>query len=381
MEELNRINTYQNAQIRNRFSSRQLELPRPCYYLLQVLGMWKPADSRNCFHTFNHTFSWLIWFATIVIMYAVSSEFDHWGLFINNVTNTFNLAIPFAYCRYYFSNGNYDRLLIHVITLHPEALDMMKQKSKIYTMLSLFLWICGFGFFYRHWIKYAFPTHNAFYFICIASIIYMTGCWACWLSIYAFVCQVHKIQIDLYCLKMKNNYGYSSRTEAAEVSCVTNLLYHFHDIREWTERSQDDFSKIISIGAMHHILNITMFALAYFKNEFEIHFTGWLFMVGILFDVISILMKLYPAGVVSQSLHNIVLIAGENCNLHLDGKELPKERLTFYQFVLMREEDMGFYILGVKITSKFAVGLFTTITTAGLTFFYYAKPYLQKIPV
>ena len=359
-------------------STNNFEVPRPCYYFLRILGIWQPPDSYLLWKLYNY-FSFVLWFASLTVTVALSyigGGTFKLGMMVNSLGTIMNLGCPFLFCRYFFRYGNFDEFLTHMIQSNETSIKQIKNKSAVYTLISLLLWILGSAFFYVHWLPFFERTYH--YVIYGVTLFYTIGWWACWLSVYGFVCHVHKDQIDIFIRRISNSYAYSTRTTVAEEACVVDLLRKFHELRKWLSETQENFSKIISFAVAYHIMDLFLFSFAYWSNDFG-DYPIWQYIGGVVFDLSSILMKLYPAAVVSQALHDVVAVTGSHCYPDINTGLIPKERFAFYQFIYLREQDLGFSILGVKVTSKVTVGIFVTIATATLTFLKYIVPYLANL--
>ena len=356
---------------------------RPSYYILRLLGLWIPATA-GCLCKFYHYFIVLVlWLGAIAanIMLCYRDNKFHWKMFLNSLTTSVTLGCPYWFCWIYLRKGNYDGLLLYLTNAKKATHDKVKLYSKIYTFLSISLWILGGVFFYFHWI----PLFRGFELTRLSYILYFvvrflsTGWWASWLGLYGFVCHLHKLQIDRFCRELNYMYGYSNRSVDIETSTVAILLDEFHDIRSWLDKTNKMFRFTISIAIIYHFVDLFIFTVAYWTHDFGDDYRTWHYIGGIAFDILSIFANLFPAAMIGQALHTIVFCAGEHCDPSADLIHLPKQRFIFFRYVFLREENLGLHVLGVKISSSLTVGFAMTLITAGLTFLKYAIPFIENL--
>ena len=372
------------------------DISRPCYHILRLLGLWVPANA-SCFSKFYHYFVVLIlWIGTIIanIMLCYRDNKFHWRMFLNSLTTSATLVVPFWFCWIHLRNGKYDRLILYLTNIRKVTRDKVRYYSKIYTYISIALWFLGGAFFYVHWIP-LFPESKRtllyYYFFYGVVVFLSTGWWACWLGLYGFVCHLHKLQINYYCLDLNYMFGYSNRSIDIETSTVAILLDKFHVIRSWLDQTHKMFRIIISISIISHFIDLLIFSFAYWTHDFGDDYGIWHYIGGIAFDILSIFANLCPAAMVGQASYKIVFYAGEHCDpssylfqlpkdkLSADSFHLPKPRFAFYRYVFLREENLGLHFLGVKITPNLTVGFAMTLITSGLTFLIYAIPFIENL--
>ena len=356
---------------------------RPSYYILRLLGLWIPATA-GCLWKFYHYFVVpVLWLGTITanIMLCHKDKKFHWKMFLNSLTTSVTLGCPYWFSWIYLRKGNYDGLLLYLTNTKKTTHDKVKRYSKIYTCLSIFLWILGGVFFYFHWI----PLFRGFKWTLLYYILYFlvgflsTGWWASWFGLYGFVCRLHKLQIDRFCRELNFMYGYSNHSTDIETSTVAILLDKFHDIRFWLDKTHKMFRFMISIAFIYHFVDLFIFTVAYWTHDFGDDYRIWHYIGGIAFNILSILANLYPAAMIGQALHAIVFYAGEHCDPRADLMHVPKQRFVFFRYAFLREENLGLHVLGVKITSSLTVGFVMTLITAGLTFLKYAIPFIENL--
>jgi len=361
------------------FSLPDYELPRPSYYMLQLLGMWIPSNAGFMKNVYYRVLIPVIWLYSVVAIcgrYFLDNKDFRWGRLLNSISAVFVMGTPYMVAHYYFHFGCYGQIISLVSSEDRKTYSSIRKLTKFYSWLSIFIWVVVFVFFFFHHRTECLKT---FYMVSyVIVLLYCTGWWSAWLCVYSFICSAHKIQIEQYVYQMKEKYGYSTRTIEAEETCIQELIEKFTIIRNCISQSQKDFEKIVSLSVTCFLVDSIMFSVAYWKDDTK-EFPLWQYAVGISFDFVGIMFKLYPAAVVNQTLHEIVRVSGEHCYPDIDIGETPKQRFIFYQFLFMREQDLGMQILGVKITSKLTVGVFVTIATLALTFLHYVVPFLKRL--
>ena len=332
--------------------------------MLRLLGVWQPAGCNILFRLYTKLI-WLVWLSIIVLILLQTYLHNRkvtLPIILNNIGTVANFCSPFIFLRYYFAYGNFERMLSHLYEVSDIiGYRRMRKFRYVYTFISLFMWFCSVAFFTNHWIPFWDRKWKWAVYICV--LLYTMGWWSVWFSLYGFVCHVHCSQIQVYQKHMVDTLSKSQDFDNLEENkSIAHLLFGFSDLQSWLQITQSDFSIIISAAVGYHIADIFVFTLAFFTNQFLNGYPIWNFLGAILFDLISILIKLYPAAVVCQSLRQLVSAAGDMCVIG-SSKKVPYDRIKFYQHLWYREQDMGFCILGVKITIKIMVGVFITCGT------------------
>ena len=358
------------------------ELPRPSYYMLQLLGLWQPQNSNLLKNIYHNVIVPVLWLFCVVGIYGRSFlgyKDHHWGRLLNSTASASALCAPYILAHIYFRFGSYNEIVSQfLISKNRKMFYAIRKLSRMYSLISIILWGLAFSFYFFHFRS---SFLSPFYTVCYVTIIvFCTGWWATWLTLYGFMCSVHKKQIEGFVYMMKEKYGYSSRCAEAEENCIRILIENFTLIKNSIDRTQRDFEKIISFIVTCVILDAILFSVAYWKNKSP-EFPLWQYIFGIAFDFVSIMFKLYPAAIVNQTIHSIVQVSGEHCYPDIDIGETPKQRFVFYQFLFLREQNLGMHILGLRITSKLTVGIFVTIATVALTFLHYVVPFLNRLSI
>ena len=346
------------------------DAPRPCYYMLRLLGMWQPKNSGFFMRTYNY-FTWVLWLVFVVAIFMLSYIHDKFsaGEVLNSIGSILDFCCPLLFLRYYFYYGNFEQLLSHV---YPQSNEERWKETKtfryVYSCISLTMWVAMTIFFVFHWLPFFSKTWQCIVYTVLLA--FTMGWWATWLSLYGYVCHVHRNQIFIYKSYMEKKLSSSPQQvdDELERKHAGHLLLEFNELQLWLDQTQKHFSNIISFAVAYHILDIFVFTYAYWHGSFGEHYPIWQYAGTITYDTLSILIKLYPAALVSQALHNTVISAGDHCYPDDFPDVIPYHRFNFFQHLFLREQDMGFRILGVKITLKLTVAIFVTVATATLTF-------------
>ena len=355
--------------------SRSTEVIRPCYYLLQILGMWKPKDGKLGFSwRIYRLFVYIFWLGCLVAIMCL--DFVHYGFdtskihfreIINSVGTCLVFLCPFMFTIYYFKHGQYVELVFSVQNVSHQWKQKLSRISRWYTFMSVILWGLCAAFQMVHW----FPFFSKWwhYGLYVPAVVYISGWWSTWLSIYGFACHVHSLQIDTVVEEMKSR----------DCKPTTILQRHFQ-LQTSLERTQKDFFLIISLAVAYHALDLIIFSFAYFSSAFGKDYPIWQYIGTVLFDLISIIFKLYPPAIVAAASHRLVIEASKRCHSQLTPftTELPVEDMQLFQYMAWRESDMGLKILGIRITVELAMKILVTISTAAISFVAFLIPKLNK---
>lgn len=342
----------------------------PCYYSLRLLGVWQPRDALKILKFYN-TVSWLFFFGYSGSIFALS--YIHkasFGIYevLNSIGTIVDFCFPFLFLKYYFHFGNFEQLMNHIIEQNgTEGAKKIKKYRWIYTILSSFIWLLMVVFFTFHWIPFFKELWH--YILYSAVLIYTLGWWGTWLCVYGFVCHVHKYQIKTFVVSMEARQSQIAIESSDDEKFTCQLLSEFNHIQLWLNQTQKHFSKIISLAVIYHIADMIVFTMAYWNGSFGDHYKLWQFFGTIIFDTLSILIKLYPAAVVDQALNDLVQTSGDQCLVDRSCSIIPYARINLYQHFSSRRQDMGFYILGIKITIRKAIAVFVFCGTVTVAFF------------
>ena len=167
--------------------------------------------------------------------------------------------------------------------------------------------------------------------------------------------------------------------KSRECKPTTILQKHFQ-LQTSLERTQKDFNLIISLALAYHALDLIIFSFAYFSSAFGKDYPIWQYIGAVLFDLISIIFKLYPPAIVAAASHRLVAQASKRCQSQLAPltTDLPFEDMQLFQYMAWRESDMGLKILGIRITVELAMKILMTISTAAISFVAFVIPKLNK---
>ena len=353
---------------------RSFGVIRPCHLILQLLGVWKPKTG-SCEFVWRvyRALVCVIWVASLgavmcldFVHYGFTTESVHVGEILNSVPTCLNLLSPFVFTLYYFNQGQYEDLVSSVQDASGEWHRKLKRVALCYTVASVVLWGLGAAFFICRWIP--FFSRWWHYVIYVPAIVFTTGWWGTWLSIYGFVCHVHSLQIDIVIHRMK-----------AKDCKSTTILYEHHEVQNSLERTQRDFNVVISFALVYHTADLIIFSFAYFHSDFGDEYQIWQYVGGVLFDLASIVIKLYSPAIVAAAVHRIVVQASKRCLLQVtpQSTELPMEDIQLLQYMVCCEPDMGLKILGIRITVELAAKLLMTIATVAVSFVAFVVPRLK----
>ena len=351
------------------------EVIRPCFYLLQILGMWKPQNGKFGFiWRVYRSFVYILWLGSLAAIMCL--DFVHYGFdkqkihvreLINSVCTCLNFLCPFVFTLYYFKHGRYAELVFSVQNVSQEWKEKLKRISQWYTLASINLWGLCVAFLVFHWLPFFSKWWH--YGIYVPAVVYISGWWSTWLSVYGFVCHVHSLQIDTVVEEMASR----------ECKPATILQKHFQ-LQSSLERTQRDFNFIISFALAYHALDLIIFSFAYFSSAFGSDYPIWQYVGAVLFDLISIIFKLFPPAIVAAASHRLVVQASKKCQSQLSPltTDLPLEDMQLFHYMALRESDMGLKILGVRITVELAMKILMTIGTAAISFVAFVIPKLNK---
>lgn len=350
---------------------------RPCYYLLQLLGMWRPTvqdDSVKVIKVICKIYDVLIHLLWLVSLVAVMAlDFIHYGFrkkqvhfadLLNSVPTCLNLLCPFVFTQIYLKRGQFTNLSLTVQNVSARYRETLRKRAKVYTWISVTLWLLSAVFFTFHWTPFFSSIWH--YVVYIIVIVYTTGWWAVWLSIYAFVCHVHSLQIDALVDSIR-----SKETKPVQI------LYRQQQLRKSLDRTQKDFKFIISFAISYHALDIIIFSFAYFDDAFGKRYELWQYAGGVSFDLVTILIKLFPPAVVAAAIHRSVTQVAKRCDVTPLTESLPQEDMQLFQYMVNCEQDMGLKILSIRITVELVGTILMTIATAGVSFVAFVVPRLK----
>ena len=336
---------------------------RPCYYILQILGVWKPRNGK--FEILWCVYRVIVFLVLLLCLAAIMClDFVHNGFtrksvdvreIINNACTCIDFLCPFVFTVYYFHKGQFVEVVTCVQNASEQCCQKLRRIARWYSLMSVFLWgICA-AFFMMHW--FPFFSKPWYYAVYVPVIVYIAGWWGTWLTIYGFVCHVHSLQIDVVIQEMKS----------AELKATT-IFKKFSQLQTSLEKTQKDFNVIISLALAYHTLDLIVFSFAYFSSAFGSDYPLWQFVGTVIFDLASLIFKLYPPAVVAAAVHRIVVQACKRCRESLVTTDLPLEDMQLFQYMVLCEPDMGLKILGIRITVELSMKILMAIFTAAISF-------------
>ena len=344
-------------------SRRSPNVIRPCYYILQILGVWKPRNGK--FEILWCVYRVIVFLVLLLCLAAIMClDFVHNGFtrksvdvreIINNACTCIDFLCPFVFTVYYFHKGQFVEVVTCVQNASEQCCQKLRRIARWYSLMSVFLWgICA-AFFMMHWFPFfSKPWHYAVY---VPVIVYIAGWWGTWLTIYGFVCHVHSLQIDVVIQEMKS-------TELK----ATSIFKKFSQLQTSLEKTQKDFNVIISLALAYHTVDLIVFSFAYLSSAFGSDYPLWQFVGTVLYDLASLIFKLYPPAVVAAAVHRIVVQACKRCRESLVTTDLPLEDMQLFQYMVLCEPDMGLKILGIRITVELSMKILMAIFTAAISF-------------
>ena len=345
---------------------------RPCYYILQILGMWKPRDGIFEFPwRIYRAFAFVMWLLCLAAIMCL--DFVHYGFktdsvhvreIMNSACTCLDFLCPFVFTLYYFRKGHYVEVVTCVQDASEEWCQKLRRIARWYSLMSVFLWgICA-AFFMMHW--FPFFSKPWYYAVYVPVIVYIAGWWGTWLTIYGFVCHVHSLQIDVVIQEMKS----------AELKATT-IFKKFSQLQTSLEKTQKDFNVIISLALAYHTLDLIVFSFAYFSSAFGSDYPLWQYVGTVIFDLTSLIFKLYPPAIVAGAAHRIVLQACKRCHVLPQTTDLPLEDMQLFHHMALCEPDMGLKILGIRITVELSLKVLMTIATVAVSFVAFVIPRLN----
>ena len=337
---------------------------RPCYYILQILGVWKPRNGK--FEILWCVYRVIVFLVLLLCLAAIMClDFVHNGFtrksvdvreIINNACTCIDFLCPFVFTVYYFHKGQFVEVVTCVQNASEQCCQKLRRIARWYSLMSVFLWgICA-AFFMMHWFPFfSKPWHYAVY---VPVIVCIAGWWGTWLTIYGFVCHVHSLQIDVVI---------QPEMKSAELNATT-IFKKFSQLQTSLEETQKDFNVIISLALAYHTVDLIVFSFAYLSSAFGSDYPLWQFVGTVLFDLTTLIFKLYPPAIVAAAVHRIVVQACKRCRESFVTTDLPLEDMQLFQYMALCEPDMGLKILGIRITVELSMKILMAIFTAAISF-------------
>ena len=210
------------------------------------------------------------------------------------------------------------------------------------------------------------------YSLYLVIILYVVGWWTSWLTIYSFICHIHLMEVKEF---ERNLALVASRSEIP----FEDLLSRFKELKNKLSKSQESFHVVISVAVFLHLVDISVYTISYFKGDYKntsgvFKYPTICFIFSVFFDLVSIFIKLLPAAKVSSALHDLTLCVGDLC-ANTEKGFFDERLFLLHQLMHISEQDMGYKILGVKITVPLTVSLFIGFISVVATLFKFLTPH------
>ena len=157
-----------------------------------------------------------------------------------------------------------------------------------------------------------------------------------------------------------------------------DLLSGFKELKDKLSKSQN-FRVLISVAVFLHLADISVCTVSYFQGDYKntsgvFKYPTICFIFSVFFDAVSIFIKLLPAAKISSALHDLTLHAGDLC-MNTEKGLFDKRLFLLHQLIHISEQDMGYKILGVKITVRLTVSLLIGFISVLTTLFKFLTPH------
>lgn len=139
-------------------SPRSPNAIRPCFYILQILGMWKPKNGKFEFlWQVYRVFVYIVWSGCLAAIMCL--DFVHYGfntkrIHFREVTNSactcIDFLCPFVFTLYYFNRGQFVEVVFKVQNVSHGWKQKLRRISLWYTLMSVILWVLCATFFMVH---------------------------------------------------------------------------------------------------------------------------------------------------------------------------------------------------------------------------------------
>ena len=287
----------------------------------------------------------------------------------NSIMTVADFLTPFIFSVYYFRKGQFD-ILIQSIIQQEDDEKKLKFWSRIFSLVSVVLWLLCFLYFVFCWVPL--DSNLCHVVLYVLTALYVSGIWAAWLSLYGYVCAAHCIQIWRFAEQTKLAFQHSDQSENDERSHVQSSLLKYRELENSLERTQNDLDIMISTAVAIHVLDIIIFTCTYWNRHFHEHVTSapiWLYFGTLIFDLISVFIKLYSAGKIAHVADKAAALIGKQCipSSELDG-EIPILRFQLFDYVFKCRHNLSLHILGIQISMNIALTVIVTVVTATVSF-------------
>ena len=335
-----------------------IQLPRACYYVHRTFGLWHPRKSSVIFKVHQAASCFILLGCCFAILYLDRYRLN--GIEIaNSIMTVADFLTPFIFSVYYFRKGQFDELIQNIIQQEDDK-KQLKFWSRIFSLISVVLWLLCFLYFVFCWVPLnSNLCHVVMY---VLTALYVSGIWAAWLSLYGYVCAAHCIQIWRFAEETKMGFQNSDRLENDKRSRVDTVFQRYTELENSLEKTQKDLDTIISTAVAIHVLDIIIFTCTFWNRHFHEHrgvtsAPAWLYFGTLIFDLISVFIKLYSAGKIANVAHKATDSIGKQC---IQSSELDR----VYNYVWKRRHNLSLHILGIQISMNIALAVIFTVVTA-----------------
>lgn len=344
---------------------------RPCYYGLRILALWQP-ENAHCFMKAYNKFGYIVFLfsAACLCYFLTKNQQKSWSLEVTILSTLLLYGVHFIYHKWYQLYGKYDQLLRSIIRNKAEKYQYCRRLSKWYSLVAFLLWLVGLTtqiLFFLNIMQESIWE----YLLYLVIILYVVGWWTSWLTIYSFICHVHLMEVTEF---ERNLALIGARSEMP----FEDLLSGFKELKDKLSKSQN-FRVLISVAVFLHLADISVCTVSYFQGDYKntsgvFKYPTICFIFSVFFDAVSIFIKLLPAAKISSALHDLTLRAGDLC-MNTEKGLFDKRLFLLHQLIHISEQDMGYKILGVKITVRLTVSLLIGFISVLTTLFKFLTPH------
>lgn len=345
---------------------------RPCYYGLRILALWQP-ENAYCFMKAYNKFGYIVFLfsAACLCYFLMKKQQKSWSLEVTILSTLLLYGVHFLYHKWYQRYGKYDQLLRSIIGDNAEKYQYCQRLSKCYSLVAFFLWLVGLAtqiLFFLNIMQESIWEYSLY----LVIILYVVGWWTSWLTIYSFICHIHLMEVKEF---ERNLALVASRSEIS----FEDLLSRFKELKNKLSKSQESFHVVISVAVFLHLVDISVYTISYFKGDYKntsgvFKYPTICFIFSVFFDIVSIFIKLLLAAKVSSALHDLTLCVGDLC-ANTEKSFFDERLFLLHQLMHISEQDMGYKILGVKITVPLTVSLFIGFISVVATLFKFLTPH------
>ncbi|XP_066911041.1 uncharacterized protein [Clytia hemisphaerica] len=334
---------------------------RPCRLMLRGLALWQPINASLLMRMYNRFGYVMLILLVTAIIYFYNIENDnkfYWKKSVNGVIFSATFAVAFFCTKWYYRKGNYSKML--EIELGPERVHCAKLVKR-YNLFALLLWVVCAGQLLWNYFYELQSFHGWYWVVYVYLAVIGNGWRICWLILYAYICHVHWRLIQSIHEKFRRY-----RNEPIEAEQIEDLMQRFNVLKKKLNKSERALHGIISLSVAIHVVDMTVYSFAFFSGAFHSRYHEnvriTIYLLEILMQhILCLFIKLIPAAIVNSSLRKLVILVGDMCS-PLRG-EIRDQMMLYQQHIHITEQDMGYRILGVKITARLTGYLLTTLVS------------------